>query len=241
MTAKPTANPRYTLPSVGGNPSSAAQGTTSSHLLTKVQPVTPMINMMDPPQHTALRSKLRLHFQPAAIRKLEPVVREIASSCLDGALDRGEIDVIGELAQEVATKVACLISGLPLEDGDMLNDLVKRFFRREPGVDGMTEDGLAAMNEMFGYFIGQSQAKRKDSEANDVIATVTDNGVGMSDEVKNKILEPFFTTKEVGKGTGLGVSISYGIIKDYAGDIRIDSQVGVGTTFRLSFPTSNES
>ena len=153
---------------------SAAEGTTSSHLLTKVQPVTPMLNMMDPPQHTALRSKIRLHFQPAAIRKLEPTVREIASSCLDAALARGELDVIGDLAQEVATKVACLISGIPLEDGDMLNDLVKRFFRREPGVDGMTEDGLAAMNEMFAYFIGQSHAKREDTDANDVISLLND-------------------------------------------------------------------
>lgn len=153
---------------------SAAQGTTSSHLLTKVQPVTPMINMMDPPQHTALRSKIRLHFQPAAIRNLEPTVREIASSCIEGALARGEMDIIGDLAQEVATKVACLISGIPLEDGDMLNDLVKRFFRREPGVDGMTEDGLAAMNEMFAYFIGQSHAKRKDADANDVISLLND-------------------------------------------------------------------
>ena len=109
---------------------SAAQGTTSSHLLTKVQPVTPMINMMDPPQHTALRSKLRTHFQPAAIRKLEATVREIASTCIDAALERGEMDVVGDFAQEVATKVACLIVGIPLEDGDMLNTLVKRFFRR---------------------------------------------------------------------------------------------------------------
>ena len=153
---------------------SAAQGTTSSHLLTKVQPVTPMINMMDPPQHTALRSKLRSHFQPAAIRKLEATVRQIASSCIDDALERGEMDVVGDFAQEVATKVACLIVGIPLEDGDMLNTLVKRFFRREPGVDGMTEDGLAAMNEMFGYFIEQSQAKRKDRDADDIIALLND-------------------------------------------------------------------
>ena len=149
---------------------SAVKGTTSSHLLTKVQPVTPMINMMDPPQHTALRSKIRMHFQPAAIRKLEGTVREVASSCIDAALERGEIDIVGDFAQEVATKVACLITGIPIEDGDMLNDLVKRFFKREAGVDGMTEDGLAAMNEMFGYFIGQSQAKRKDANADDVIS-----------------------------------------------------------------------
>ena len=73
-------------------------------------------------------------------------------------------------------------------------------------------------------------------ENNQVNAVVTDTGIGMAQEVKNKIFEPFFTTKDVGKGTGLGVSISYGIIKDYDGEIQIDSQVGVGTTFLLKFP-----
>ena len=65
---------------------------------------------------------------------------------------------------------------------------------------------------------------------------VTDNGVGMSNEVKEKLFEPFFTTKRIGKGTGLGVSISYGIIKDYNGTIDIDSRIGQGTTFILTFP-----
>jgi C4-dicarboxylate-specific signal transduction histidine kinase len=69
-----------------------------------------------------------------------------------------------------------------------------------------------------------------------VIVTVTDNGIGMSDKVKNKLFEPFFTTKKVGKGTGLGVSISYGIVKDYDGAIEIDSEVSRGTVFKLIFP-----
>ncbi|MGD9366714.1 MAG: PAS domain S-box protein [Desulfobacteraceae bacterium] len=74
------------------------------------------------------------------------------------------------------------------------------------------------------------------SEGTTVAAAVKDNGVGMRKAVKNKLFEPFFTTKKIGKGTGLGVSISYGIIKDYNGTIDIDSEAGQGTTFTLSFP-----
>ncbi|MBU8910283.1 MAG: PAS domain S-box protein [Desulfobacterales bacterium] len=69
-----------------------------------------------------------------------------------------------------------------------------------------------------------------------VVAKVTDTGVGMTDEVKRKIFEPFFTTKETGKGTGLGISISFGIIKDYGGTIDIFSEYGKGATFIIKFP-----
>ena len=69
-----------------------------------------------------------------------------------------------------------------------------------------------------------------------VVIEVSDTGIGMTDEVKSKIFEPFFTTKETGKGTSLGTSISFGIIKDYKGTIDIITEYGKGATFIIKFP-----
>ncbi len=74
------------------------------------------------------------------------------------------------------------------------------------------------------------------TEGKRVVAAVSDTGTGMSEEVKQKIFEPFFTTKETGKGTGLGTSISFGIIRDYSGIIEIESREGEGAKFIIKFP-----
>lgn len=69
-----------------------------------------------------------------------------------------------------------------------------------------------------------------------VCIDVADTGAGIAPENIKKIFDPFFTTKPVGQGTGLGLSLSYGIVKKHGGEISVSSQVGVGTTFRVQLP-----
>ncbi|WP_054029240.1 ATP-binding protein [Desulfatitalea tepidiphila] len=77
-------------------------------------------------------------------------------------------------------------------------------------------------------------------DAHWAIVTVTDSGVGIPESDQQRIYEAFFTTKEMGEGMGLGLSISYGIVEDYGGKIEVFSEENLGTTFKLAFPPAGQ-
>ncbi|OQY01678.1 MAG: PAS domain-containing sensor histidine kinase [Desulfobacteraceae bacterium 4572_130] len=107
----------------------------------------------------------------------------------------------------------------------------------------LVSNAIDSMDEKTNLTTSGSKAEKKLKfesfiEKNHVVIIVSDTGVGMSKDVKEKLFEPFFTTKETGKGTGLGTSISYGIIKDYGGTIKVESEKGKGSSFKIKFPYS---
>jgi signal transduction histidine kinase len=68
------------------------------------------------------------------------------------------------------------------------------------------------------------------------LISVKDNGNGISEHIKEKIFQPFFTTKPTGQGTGLGLSLSYDIVKVHGGELKVETKVGEGSEFSISLP-----
>jgi len=94
------------------------------------------------------------------------------------------------------------------------------------GADAMPEGGTLSISTRYRKEIGK------------VVVEVSDTGVGISEENIGKVYDPFFTTKEIGKGTGLGLAVTYGIVNRHNGSIDIRSKVGEGTTFIITLPVA---
>jgi signal transduction histidine kinase len=107
--------------------------------------------------------------------------------------------------------------------------------------DAMPEGGDVSI-EITGVVLDEEYARTHGdcTPGHYVLIAVSDTGVGMSPEVRERLFEPFFTTKPVGKGTGLGLATSYGIVNDRGGHIGVYSEVGVGTTMKVYLPVVEE-
>jgi PAS domain S-box-containing protein len=101
--------------------------------------------------------------------------------------------------------------------------------------DAMPRGGQLTLSVHLEH-IDQAQATPKMPAGTCVVFRVADTGMGMAPEVQARALEPFFTTKEAGKGSGLGLSMVYGFVKQSGGHLSIDSQLGYGTRVSLHFP-----
>jgi len=141
--------------------------------------------------------------------------------CLDAALSIGwnELKYTTEVKKDyqVIPEIYCSAQEL---NQVFLNLLVN-------AAQAMTQSGDKKLGEIV---IGTATAEPW------VVITISDNGSGIPAEILSRIFEPFFTTKDVGKGTGLGLSICYDIIQKHHGELTVESEMGVGTTFTIKLP-----
>ncbi|MES2485229.1 MAG: ATP-binding protein [Bacteroidota bacterium] len=140
--------------------------------------------------------------------------------------------------------------GLRAKDKSFNADLVTDFSEGLPKINIIPQDvGRVLLNLFTNAFYATNQKKQADAsykpvvalatkqEANNIIITVKDNGTGIPNAIKEKILQPFFTTKPTGEGTGLGLSLSYDIVvKGHGGTIDIYSKEGEGAEFKITLP-----
>lgn len=167
--------------SMDGASYSAAGGSTGDQLLSKTMPAVPMLNAMDPPDHTRLRALIRPFFMPQRLRVLEPEIRRLVDAHLDALDDAKEIDAVAQLGEVLAGQVSCLAGGFPLEDVDSLVNCIRRYFERDPESRGITPDGLAAFGEMVSYLRDLARKRRAEGPGN---ADPIDALVGFEQEGK---------------------------------------------------------
>ena len=140
---------------------SSTGGTLPAQVLTREQPVIPILNYLDPPGHTALRGLFQPLFGPRAILRLEPFVRELAVGILEGAREEGQLDAVRDLTMPFATRIAAHMIGVPTVDMPAMIDWVQRFFQHDPDHGSMTPDGVVAIEEVNAYCTELARSRRR--------------------------------------------------------------------------------
>ena len=140
--------------------------------------------------------------------------------------------------------------GLRAKDKSFNATLETDFDENIEKIDIIPQDmGRVILNLITNAFYTVNEKKKQEPEGyepmvkvstknigNTIEIKVEDNGYGMPEHVKEKVFQPFFTTKPTGKGTGLGLSLSYDIVKAHGGELEVESKEGEGTQFIISLP-----
>lgn len=156
----------------------------------------------------------------------DTAVNASVNDCINSTLvvmksvTKGEVVISKELEEELP-----MISCYPGKLNQVFMNVLTNAVQATRGKGTMVSDRLVKIKSF--------------SDDKSVFVEITDNGIGMDEEILGKIFDPFFTTKGVGEGTGLGLSIAMGIIKEHEGEIEVFSEVGNGTRFLINLPRFN--
>jgi two-component system, NtrC family, sensor kinase len=130
------------------------------------------------------------------------------------------------------------IEVIPQDIGRVLLNLINNAFQAVQEKSSTVSESYQPMVKVSTELTPSSQeslSRSSGGRAGGVLITITDNGFGIPDEIKDKIFQPFFTTKDTGKGTGLGLSLAYDIVKAHSGELRAESPSHRGKTEGITF------
>lgn len=184
-----------------------------------------------------------------SIKRMSKVIKHIRTFARQDSLELQELevnetigkalDLLGEqlrlheikLEKELDEEIS-RIEGEPYQLEQVWINLISnaRHALDEVNTEEREENYIKKLEISTGYFPDEEEVK----------VQFIDNGIGMSEEVRERAFEPFYTTKEVGESTGLGLSISYGIVEEHGGDFEIESEEGRGTKISVHLPRKQE-
>ena len=159
--------------------------------------------------------------------RIQPIIKEVLK------LVRATISMNIEMTSDIDADCG-MVSADPVQLHQILMNLFTNAYHAVEGNGGTIHVGLEAVN-----IDANRSAIQELPSGGYACITVSDTGAGMDSTVIDKIFTPYFTTKEFGKGTGLGLAVVHGIVKEHGGDIQVTSEVGKGSQFKVFLPIIN--
>jgi len=150
-------------------------------------------------------------------------------------LSRATIPTNIEIRQEILCESEMILAN-PTEIHQILMNLCSNSahaIEEETGILKIRLESVALDHQLAGEYNGLTAGEY-------VKLTVKDNGIGIDSKIIDRVIDPYFTTKDVDKGLGMGLAIVYGIVKKHDGAIKVMSKVGIGTTVEILFPATEE-
>ena len=147
-----------------------------------------------------------------------------------------------DLSEVIAASIAIINHQLALKEVEVIQDLDADLPIIQGNANQLQQVLMNLMinaQQAMGGKAGEVRVSAHRDE-DQIEIRVSDNGPGIPAEIQQRLFEPFFTTKPAGEGTGLGLSVSFGIVKDHSGEISVDSEVGRGTDFIIRIPIPTE-
>jgi signal transduction histidine kinase len=170
--------------------------------------------------------------------RVTKIVRQLLDFARRRAPNRAEIDV-GELAERTAQLLEALAKKARVEVKVKHEKAVRAKVdatQIEQAITNLVINAVHAMPEGGMVTVTARHGDARDRKC--AVLEIADTGAGIPKEMLDRIFEPFFTTKAIGDGTGLGLSVTHGIVEDHEGWMDVESEVGKGTTFKVFLPVS---